>query len=100
MAIAVQPKAELSQQAHIELNLIKRGFSDLSIWGNEIWVGAKRLAIFGGHPASDLDASSNVEVHTVTLPLTWFLQFWLPEEFMRPILAGQGVGRAGSGIAG
>lgn len=86
----VQPKASCPQQAHIELNLIKRGLVTYRYGGNEIRVGAGRLAIFwAAIPHQIFDASSNVEVHTVTLPLTWFLQFRLPEEFMRPILAGQ-----------
>jgi len=86
----VQPTSGMSHQAHIELNLIKSGLVTYLYDGNKIQVGAGRLATFwSAIPHQIVGASRNAEFFAMTLPLTWFLQFRLPEEFTHQILEGQ-----------
>lgn len=86
----VQPTSGMSRQAHIELNLIKSGLVTYLYGGNRTQVGAGRLATFwSAIPHQIVGASSNAEFFVMTLPLTWFLQFRLPEEFAHQILEGQ-----------
>jgi AraC-like DNA-binding protein len=85
-----QPTSSLSHQAHIELNLIKSGLVTYLYGGNKTQVGVGRLATFwSAIPHQIVGASNNAEFIVMTLPLTWFLQFRLPEQFTHQILEGQ-----------
>lgn len=86
----VQPTSCMARQAHIELNLIKSGLVTYLYGGNRIQVGAGRLVAFwSAIPHQIVGGSSNAEFYAMTLPLTWFLQLRLPEEFTHQILEGQ-----------
>ena len=76
--------------AHIELNLIKSGSVTYLYGGVETQVGAGRLVAFwSAIPHQIIEATKEAEYFAMTIPLTWFLQFRLPERFTRLVLDGQ-----------
>jgi AraC-like DNA-binding protein len=77
-------------QAHIEFNLIKNGSITYLYGGTETRVDAQRLVAFwSAIPHQIIQAAPDVEYFAMTIPLTWFLQFRLHEEFTRMVLDGQ-----------
>ncbi|MFO1488635.1 MAG: helix-turn-helix domain-containing protein [Verrucomicrobiota bacterium] len=85
----------------IELNLTKSGLVRYLYSGEEIRLGAGRLAVFwAAMPHQIIESSSNSEIYSLTLPLKWFLQFQMPEDFTRQILGGQVLVEPESGSPG
>jgi AraC family transcriptional regulator, melibiose operon regulatory protein len=86
----VQPTTCVTHHAHIEVNLIKNGSVAYLYGGNEIPVGAGRLATFwSAIPHQIVGVSHDAEYYAMTIPLTRFLQYRLPEEFAHLVLDGQ-----------
>ena len=80
----------VTHHAHIELNLIKSGSVTYLYGGVETQVGAGRLVAFwSAIPHQIIEATKDAEYFAMTIPLTWFLQFRLPESFMHLVLDGQ-----------
>lgn len=85
-----QPSECVTHHAHIELDLIKNGSVTYLYGGNEIKVDASRLVAFwSAIPHQIVGATRDAEFYSMTIPLTWFLQYRLPEEFTQQILDGQ-----------
>ena len=85
----------VTHHAHIELNLIKHGSVTYLYGGVETQVGAGRLVAFwSAIPHQIIEATSDAEYFAMTIPLTWFLQYRLPEEFTHLVLDGQVLGTA------
>jgi AraC family transcriptional regulator, melibiose operon regulatory protein len=85
-----QPGECVVHQAHIELNLIKNGSVTYLYGGVETQVGAGRLVAFwSAIPHQIIEATRDAEYFAMTIPLTWFLQYQLPEEFTHLVLDGQ-----------
>lgn len=85
-----QPTEYVNHHAYIELNLIKRGSVTYLYGGIETQVGAGRLVAFwSAIPHQIIEATSDAEYFAMTIPLTWFLQFRLPEAFTQLVLDGQ-----------
>lgn len=85
-----QPAECVTHHAHIELNLIKNGSVTYLCGGIETQVGVGRLVAFwSATPHQIIEATSDAEFFVMTIPLTWFLQYRLPEEFTRRVLDGQ-----------
>jgi AraC-like DNA-binding protein len=85
-----QPAECVAHQAHIELNLIKSGSVTYLDGGIETQVGAGRLVAFwAAIPHQVTEATSDAEYFAMTIPLTWFLQYRLPEAFTQRVLDGQ-----------
>ena len=60
------------------------------IGGRRVTVPDGRLTVFwAGIPHQILDYETNVSYFVMTIPLTWFLQWRLPEPFTRSILHGE-----------
>jgi AraC family transcriptional regulator, melibiose operon regulatory protein len=86
----VQPMNGATHQAHIEVNLIKKGSVTYLYGGVETRAAAGRLVAFwSAIPHQIVEATSDAEYYAMTIPLTWFLQYRLPEEFTHLILDGQ-----------
>jgi AraC-like DNA-binding protein len=85
-----EPAEQVTHHAHIELNLIKHGSVTYLYGGVETQVGAGRLVAFwSAIPHQIIEASRDAEYFAITIPLTWFLRYPLPECFTRVILDGQ-----------
>lgn len=84
-----QPVECVTHHAHIELNLIKSGSVTYLYGGVETQVGAGRLVAFwSAIPHQIIEATRDAEYFAMTIPLTWFLQYRLPEEFTHLVLDG------------
>lgn len=71
----------------IELNLIVRGWVEYLHGGRRIRFQSDQLiAFWASIPHQVLTFSDDCDYLVVTVPLTWFLQFKLPEEFVQPLL--------------
>jgi len=85
-----EPVEYVTHHAHIELNLIKNGSVTYLYGGVETQVDAGRLVAFwSAIPHQIIEATRDAEYFAMTIPLTWFLQFRLPEPFTRLVLDGQ-----------
>lgn len=85
-----QPVECVTHHAHVELNLIKHGSVTYLYGGLETQVGAGRLVAFwSAIPHQIVEATRDAEYFAMTIPLTWFLQYQLPEEFTHLVLDGQ-----------
>jgi AraC-like DNA-binding protein len=74
----------------IELNLLEKGALMYLIGGRRATVPAGRLTAFwAGIPHQILDFETNDSYFVMTIPLTWFLQWRLPEPLARSILHGE-----------
>lgn len=74
----------------IELNLLEKGNLVYLLGGKRVTVPAGRLTVFwAGVPHQILDYETDDSYFVMTLPLTWFLQWRLPERFTRAILHGE-----------
>lgn len=79
----------VTRHAHIELNLIKKGSVTYLYGGVETQVGVGRLVTFwSAIPHQIIEATRDAEYFAMTIPLTWFLQYRLPEAFIHLILDG------------
>ena len=73
----------------IELNLLESGSLVYLMGGTKVAVPAGRLiAFWAGVPHQFLDFECLSEYFVLTIPLTWFLQWRLPDHFTQPILHG------------
>lgn len=87
---AAQPTGMVTHHVHIEVNLIKCGSVNYLYGGTEIQVGAGRLVAFwSAIPHQIVQVSSDAEYYVLTIPLTCFLQYSLPESFTQLVLDGQ-----------
>ena len=85
-----EPAEYVTHHAHVELNLIKNGSVTYLYGGIETQVGAGRLVAFwSAIPHQIIEATKDAEYFAMTIPLTWFLQYRLPEAFMHLVLDGQ-----------
>ena len=85
-----QPVECVTRHAHIELNLIKKGSVTYLYGGIETQVRDGRLVAFwSAIPHQIIEATSDAEYFAMTIPLTWFLQYRLPEAFTHLVLDGQ-----------
>ncbi|MDQ8184639.1 helix-turn-helix domain-containing protein [Pelagicoccus sp. SDUM812002] len=76
----------------IELNLILNGWVEYMHGGRRIRFQSEQLfAFWASIPHQVLSFSEDCDYLVVTIPLTWFLQFRLPEEFVQSILHGKVV---------
>ena len=74
----------------IELNLLEIGALVYLMGGRRVTVPAGRLTAFwAGIPHQILDFETNDSYFVMTIPLTWFLQWRLPEPFTQSILHGE-----------
>jgi AraC-like DNA-binding protein len=73
----------------IELNLIVSGSVTYLIAGRKVRIEAGRLSSFwAAIPHQIIEFGSNTEYLVATIPFPWFLQYDLPEAFVRPLLTG------------
>jgi AraC family transcriptional regulator, melibiose operon regulatory protein len=73
----------------IELNLLESGSLTYLMGGRKVIVPAGRLAVFWAVvPHQVLDFDCPAEYFVMTIPLTWFLQWRLPDHFTQTILHG------------
>jgi AraC family transcriptional regulator, melibiose operon regulatory protein len=87
-----QPAGYVTHHAHIELNLIKNGSVTYLYGAVKTQVGAGRLVGFwSAIPHQIIEATWDAEYFAMTIPLSWFLQFRLPESFTHLVLDGQVV---------
>lgn len=83
----------------IELNLLERGSVTYLMGGRRVTVPAGRLTAFwAGVPHQILDYETNSPYFVMTVPLTWFLQWRLPEHFARTILHGEAAVEPDEGL--
>lgn len=74
----------------IELNLLESGSVVYLMGGRRVTVPARRLTAFwAGVPHQILDFETDAAYFVMTIPLTWFLQWRLPDSFTRMILHGE-----------
>jgi AraC-like DNA-binding protein len=74
----------------VELNLLHRGTLHYLRGGERITIKAGRLAAFwAAIPHQIVGSTTHIEYFVATIPLTWFLQFQLPEQFVQSILHGE-----------
>ena len=86
----VQPTTDVTHQAHIEVNLIRKGSVTYLYGGDEVQVGVGRLVTFwSAIPHQIAGATHDAEYYSMTIPLTWYLQYRLPERFTHLVLDGQ-----------
>ena len=74
----------------IELNLLEGGRLVYLMGGRKVIVPAGRLTVFwAGVSHQIVDFESLTEYFVLTVPLAWFLQWGLPDDFTQPILHGE-----------
>ena len=62
----------------IELNLLEQGSVTYLLGGQKVTISAGRLALFwAGTPHQIIGFESKAEYFIMTIPLVWFLQWWL-----------------------
>ena len=62
----------------IELNLLEHGSVTYLLGGQKVTIPAGRLALFwAGTPHQIIGFESKAEYFIMTIPLVWFLQWWL-----------------------
>ncbi|MDQ8199718.1 helix-turn-helix domain-containing protein [Pelagicoccus enzymogenes] len=73
----------------IELNLLRRGSVTYLLAGSKVEISAGQLAAFWASiPHQVIDYEDNTDYYVTTIPFAWFLQFKLPEAFVRTLLHG------------
>jgi AraC-like DNA-binding protein len=73
----------------IELNLIESGSVTYLIGGRKVCIKAGQLGAFwAAIPHQIIEFESDTQYLVATIPFPWFLQYDLPEAFVRPLLAG------------
>lgn len=81
------PRADRHNE--IELNLLPDGTMTYLMGGRRITVQGKRLTLFwAATPHQIVTASGVSSYYVATVPLAWFLQWKLPDRFVRHVLAG------------
>lgn len=84
---------EPHQHSEIELNFIARGAIYYLLNGRKVWLKAGNWMVFwGALPHRLVEAELRAECLWVTLPLSDFLRFNLPESLTRPVLHGERAG--------
>lgn len=74
----------------IELNLLEGGRLVYLMGGRKVTVSAGRLTVFwAGVSHQIVDFERVTEYFVLTIPLAWFLQWRLPDQFTQPILRGE-----------
>jgi AraC family transcriptional regulator, melibiose operon regulatory protein len=74
----------------IELNFLESGSVTYLLGGRKTVVDAGRLSVFwAAIPHQIIDYGSETAYFVATIPLAWFLQWRLPEHFVRTLLQGQ-----------
>ena len=74
----------------IELNLLESGRLVYLMGGQKVVVPAARLAAFwAGIPHQIIEFECLTEYFVLTIPLSWFLQWRLPDRLTQPILHGR-----------
>jgi AraC-like DNA-binding protein len=73
----------------IELNLLEQGSVSYLLGGQKVSIPAGRLALFwAGMPHQIIGFESQAEYFVLTIPLVWFLQWRLPDAFVKAVLHG------------
>lgn len=74
----------------IELNLLEKGSLTYLLGGRKVTILAGRLAGFwAGIPHQIIEFRNTADYFVMTIPLVWFLQWRLPQTFVRLVLHGQ-----------
>ena len=80
----------LHRHDEVELNFIEEGYMTYLSGASRVTVAAGQLAVFwAAVPHRIVQVGEATTVCWLTLPLTWFLQWRLPEPFARAILHGE-----------
>ena len=73
----------------IELNLLESGSVTYLIGGRKVGIEAGQLGVFwAAIPHQIIEFGPHTEYLVATIPFPWFLQYDLPEAFVRPLLTG------------
>lgn len=73
----------------IELNFLETGSVTYLFGGRKTTVGAGRLSVFwAAIPHQIIDYGDETAYFVATIPLPWFLQWRLPDQFVQPLLQG------------
>jgi AraC-like DNA-binding protein len=73
----------------IELNLLQSGSVTYLIGGRKVGIEAGQLGVFwAAIPHQIIEFGPQTEYLVATIPFPWFLQYDLPEAFVRPLLTG------------
>lgn len=76
----------------IELNFLESGHLTYLLGGRKIRIGPNHLhAFWAALPHQIIDFASDTRYFVVTIPLPWFLQCRLSDNFVQPLLHGQVV---------
>lgn len=79
---------ENHSHSDIEINYLEDGELTYLIHGQRVKIPTRKLIIFWAAIPHQLLESSVKNMHWITIPLTWFLQWQLPEDFTRTLLNG------------
>ncbi len=82
------PMTENHSHSDIEINYLEEGEMTYLIHGQKMTIPARKLIIFWAAIPHQLIDSTVKNMHWITIPLTWFLQWKLPENFTRNLLNG------------
>ncbi len=76
----------------VELNYLPAGTLTYMMGGRRVTIPANRLALFwAATPHQIIDLSGDRPYTVVTIPLAWFLQWKLPDRFMKALMAGEAL---------
>ena len=82
--------ARCDRHNEIELNLLESGRLVYLMGGRRVAVPTGRLTVFwAGVPHQILEFEGLTDYFVLTIPLAWFLQWRLPDQFTQPILHGR-----------
>jgi AraC-like DNA-binding protein len=86
----IMPRSDRHNE--IEVNLLDRGSLTYLLGGEKVIVPAGRLAVFwAGIPHQVIQFKRTSEYFVMTIPLVWFLQWRLPEQFNQRVMQGRMV---------
>lgn len=73
----------------VELNLLEQGSLTYLLGGQKVIIPARHLALFwAGIPHQIIGFESKAAYFVMTIPLVWFLQWRLPDGFVKAVLQG------------
>jgi AraC family transcriptional regulator, melibiose operon regulatory protein len=77
----------------IELNMLQTGWLTYLLGGRKVRISAGHLSAFwAAIPHQIIDYDKQTEYFVATIPLAWFLQRRLPDQFVRPLMHGEVIG--------
>jgi AraC-like DNA-binding protein len=85
----------------IELNFLESGSVTYLLGGRKVTLAAGQLSVFwAAIPHQIIDFSEEPSYFVATIPLPWFLQWKLPEHFVRALMAGELIAEPSGSRAG